>query len=73
MSKCPRHVQKLIENVLDEMQFTEMSLAIFLLYLAVSDMWITSVHTKKAGKQMCVSLDQPMRLLNSCLLFHATT
>ena len=33
-----------------------MSLAIFLLYLAVSNMNITSVHMKKAGKQMCVTL-----------------
>ena len=32
------------------MQFTEMSLAIFLLYLAVSNMYITSVHMKKGWK-----------------------
>ena len=51
------------------MQFTEMSLAIFFLYLAVFDMWITSAIWIKLEYKYTWLSYQTRRLLNSYLRY----
>ena len=57
------------KNALGEMQFTEMSLAIFLLYLAVFDMWITSAIWIRLEYKCTWLSYQTRRLLNSYLRY----